>query len=125
MSWSDGNGARGVARIPVVGRERVAAFVVAFRRRFWPGTKRLGRGERPPGAALIDGGRRPLALLTVRRVGRRHPPTAVAVNPDKINAFLRSAGRSADGHRRSTRPVSQTRGCPVLTGGTHTTKEHP
>ncbi|UJP08708.1 RNA polymerase sigma-70 factor [Microbacterium sp. KUDC0406] len=39
VSYSDGNGARLAARIPVIGRSRVAKFVAAFASHFWTGKK--------------------------------------------------------------------------------------
>jgi len=37
VSYTDGNGAKLAARIPVIGRERVAKFVAAFAHHFWTG----------------------------------------------------------------------------------------
>jgi len=37
VSYTDGNGTKQAARIPVIGRERVAQFVAAFAHHFWTG----------------------------------------------------------------------------------------
>ena len=57
VSYSDGNGAALAARIPVIGRRRVATFVAAFARHFWAG-KRLDRVELngQPAATLSENG---------------------------------------------------------------------
>lgn len=58
VSYTDGNGAKLAARIPVVGRRRVATFVAAFAGHFWTG-KRIDwmsvNGQ--PAATLEEGGR--------------------------------------------------------------------
>lgn len=56
-SWTDGNGVKLAARIPVLGRERVAKFVAAFSSHFWLG-KEIGfthiNGQ--PAATLRENG---------------------------------------------------------------------
>lgn len=58
VSYTDGNGAKLAARIPVAGRRRVATFVAAFAGHFWTG-KRIDwmsvNGQ--PAATLEEGGR--------------------------------------------------------------------
>lgn len=58
VSYTDGNGAKLAARIPVVGRRRVATFVAAFAGHFWTG-KRIDwmsvNGQ--PAATLEEDGR--------------------------------------------------------------------
>lgn len=57
VSYTDGNGVKLAARIPVVGRVRVAKFVAAFAHHFWTG-KSIGwvnvNGQ--PAATLIEDG---------------------------------------------------------------------
>ncbi|GAA3935766.1 RNA polymerase sigma-70 factor [Microbacterium soli] len=57
VSYTDGNGAKLAARIPVIGRERVAKFVAAFAHHFWTG-KTIGWVEvnGQPAATLTEHG---------------------------------------------------------------------
>ena len=57
VSYTDGNGVRQAARIPVVGRSRVAAFVAAFAHHFWT-NKTIAWVEvnGQPGATLSEDG---------------------------------------------------------------------
>lgn len=58
VSYSDGNGVKLAARIPVIGRGRVASFVAAFSSHFW-----IGKILKPirlngqPAMALVEDGR--------------------------------------------------------------------
>ena len=56
VSYTDGNGVKLAARIPVIGRRRVAAFVAAFANHFWTG-KSIGWVEvnGQTAATLIEG----------------------------------------------------------------------
>jgi RNA polymerase sigma-70 factor (ECF subfamily) len=58
VSYTDGNGVKLAARIPVVGRERVARFVAAFAHHFWAG-KTIGWVEvnGQPAATLTEHGK--------------------------------------------------------------------
>ncbi len=58
VSYTDGNGAKLAARIPVIGRARVAKFVAAFAHHFWTG-KSIGWVEvnGQPAATLSERGR--------------------------------------------------------------------
>lgn len=57
VSYTDGNGVKLAARIPVAGRTRVATFVSAFAHHFWVG-KRIDRIEvnGQPAVALVEDG---------------------------------------------------------------------
>jgi RNA polymerase sigma-70 factor (ECF subfamily) len=57
VSYTDGNGVKLAARIPVIGRERVAKFVAAFAHHFWTG-KSIGWAEvnGQPAATLSEHG---------------------------------------------------------------------
>ena len=95
VSLSDGNGTRGVARVPVRGRARVAAFVAAFRvRRFWEGTEVewVEANGRP--AVLVRTGGTAVAVVTARATDAGLEELQWQLNPDKITAFLRSGGRA-------------------------------
>lgn len=93
VSYSDGNGARQVARIPVVGRHRVAAFVAAFRPRFWPGTRTEWVAANGHLGVLIFSGEAPLGLLTISASDAGIEQLQWQMNPAKIAGFLRSADR--------------------------------
>jgi RNA polymerase sigma-70 factor (ECF subfamily) len=57
VSYTDGNGVALAARIPVIGRGRVAKFVAAFSHHFWAG-KSIGwvRVNGQPAATLVENG---------------------------------------------------------------------
>ena len=93
VSWSDGNGVRGVARRPVVGRVVVARFVAAFRPRFRPGTQNTWVEANGHPALLISVDEAPYALLTLEVSDGKIQQLQWQVNPTKINGFLRSAAR--------------------------------
>jgi len=57
VSYTDGNGVKLAARIPVIGRERVAKFVAAFSSHFWTGkTIDWVEVNGQPAATLSEGG---------------------------------------------------------------------
>jgi RNA polymerase sigma-70 factor (ECF subfamily) len=95
VSYSDGNGARQVSRIPVVGRQRVAAFVAAFRPRFWPGTRTEWVDANSRVGVLISSGDTSLGLLTMHASAEGIEQLQWQMNPAKVAAFLRSAERFA------------------------------
>jgi RNA polymerase sigma-70 factor (ECF subfamily) len=64
-SYTDGNGMRNAAPIPVVGRQRVAKFVLAFRRRFWRNSTVTWITANGQAAALISQDGTLAAFLTV------------------------------------------------------------
>lgn len=63
-SYTDGNGMRTAARIPVVGRERVARFVLGFRRRLWVNATVTWVAANGQAGALISQDGTPAAFLT-------------------------------------------------------------
>ena len=93
VSYSDGNGARQVSRVPVVGRHRVARFVAAFRPRFWPGTRTAWVEANGRVGVLISSGQAPVGLLTVHASEQGIDQLQWQMVPAKIAAFLRSAER--------------------------------
>ena len=95
VSYSDGNGARQAARVPVVGRRRVAAVLVAFQPRFWPGTRTEWVDANGHLGVLILSGDTPLGLLTMRASADGIDQLQWQLNPTKIAAFRRSAERFA------------------------------
>lgn len=57
VSYTDGNGTRLAARIPVVGRQRVASFITAFSSHFWAGKViEVVELNGQPAAQLVQGG---------------------------------------------------------------------
>lgn len=58
VSYTDGNGAKLAARIPVIGRRRVATFVAAFAHHFWEGKNiAWAHVNGQPAVTLEEGGR--------------------------------------------------------------------
>ncbi|MEV1023271.1 sigma-70 family RNA polymerase sigma factor [Streptomyces sp. NPDC050264] len=98
VSLSDGNGLRGAARVPVLGRERVANLSTAFPR-FW------GRVEVRPvhangrGAVLLHRDGRPSVFMTIAASRRGVHQVMWVFNPSKIAAFLNSPSRYETGLR--------------------------
>ncbi|MFE6286166.1 RNA polymerase sigma-70 factor [Streptomyces sp. NPDC057877] len=90
VSYTDGNGARGASRIPVLGRTHVSRFVVAFAPRFWPGTdvRWVEANGRPAVLVSTDGG--PFALLTADVSGEGIDRLMWVMNPDKLLPYVRS-----------------------------------
>ncbi|GAA2100388.1 RNA polymerase sigma-70 factor [Microlunatus panaciterrae] len=90
VSLSDGAGVvRRAARIPVVGRSRVAKFLVAFAPSFWPGTEVavLQTNGRP--SVLIRQGDQPVALLTLRISSAGIHRIMWVMVPDKLGVAAR------------------------------------
>jgi len=93
VSYSDANGAVRAARIPVIGRAHVAAFIVAFRPRFWAGTSTAWVEANGRPAVLISSGDTAMALLTVSASDRGIHQLQWLMNPSKLEAFSRSLTR--------------------------------
>lgn len=93
VSYSDGNGAARAARVPVVGRIRVARFTTAFRDRFWPATRVEWVEANGTAGALISTDGTAMALLTVRTTDQGIDQIQWLMNPDKLAAFSRSSSR--------------------------------
>jgi len=91
VSYTDGNGVKLAARIPVVGRTRVATFVAAFSRHFWAG-KRIGWVEvnGQSAAALAENGV-VTAAVTVTAAPDGIVQLLWIMSPDKLR-HLTSAG---------------------------------
>lgn len=93
VSYTDGNGARNAARVPVVGRRRVANLLVAFQPRFWTGARTEWVEANGQVGVLILSGDAPLGLLSVRVSAEGIDQLHWQLNPTKIAAFRRSADR--------------------------------
>lgn len=92
VSLSDGNGIRGAARKPVLGRARVANLATAHRR-FWQVDIQHVHANGRAGVLLYRDGE-PATFLTVAasREGIHH--VMWVLNPSKIAAFLHSRSRT-------------------------------
>ncbi|MEU1410554.1 MULTISPECIES: RNA polymerase sigma-70 factor [unclassified Streptomyces] len=86
-SYSDGGGVRGASRIPVLGRSRVARYIVAFQPRFWPGTHTRWVEANGRTCALITRGRHVIALLSVDAGADGIGRLLWVLNPSKLNGF--------------------------------------
>jgi RNA polymerase sigma-70 factor (ECF subfamily) len=92
VSLSDGNGIRGAARVPVLGRARVASLATATRR-FWCGVDvRHVEANGRSGVLLYRDGR-PAAFMTVAASHEGIHQLMWVFNPSKIAAFIDSRSR--------------------------------
>ena len=84
VSYTDGNGVKLAARIPVIGRGRVAKFVAAFAHHFWIG-KSIGWVEvnGQPAAALVQDGE-VATLVTVTASAGGIAQLLWVMSPDKL-----------------------------------------
>ncbi|MCO6008017.1 RNA polymerase sigma-70 factor [Actinoallomurus purpureus] len=87
VSYSDGGGARGAARKPVVGRARVAKFIGALASRFWPGTTIAWVEANGRPGVLISRGETLVALLTVSASAQGIDQIMWVMNPDKVSGI--------------------------------------
>jgi RNA polymerase sigma-70 factor (ECF subfamily) len=92
VAYADGNGMRGVARLAVVGAERVAR-ISAFSHSFFPGADyRVAEANGLPSLLLVQDG------VTVALVSVTVGPDGIdglywVITPDKLRAYERSADR--------------------------------
>ncbi|MET9524957.1 RNA polymerase sigma factor SigJ [Streptomyces coeruleorubidus] len=95
VAYADGNGMRGVARLEIVGPERVAR-VTAFARKFFPGAEYgiVEANGRPSLLLARDGAAVALVSATVGPAGIDGLYWVLA--PDKLRAYERSARRLTD-----------------------------
>ncbi|MFD5723326.1 RNA polymerase sigma-70 factor [Streptomyces sp. NPDC127036] len=94
VSLSDGNGIRGAAKVPVLGRSRVANLSTA-NRRFWPEADvRLVVANGRAGA-LIYRDEQPVTFMTVAVSDAGIHKVMWIFNPSKIAGFLSSQSRVA------------------------------
>jgi RNA polymerase sigma-70 factor (ECF subfamily) len=95
VAYADGNGMRGVARLEIVGPERVAR-VTAFARTFFPGAEYgIVEANGRPGLLLArDGAAVALVSATVGPDGI--DGLYWVLTPDKLRAYERSARRLTD-----------------------------
>ena len=84
VSYTDGNGMRNAAHIPVVGRETVAKFVRAFARRWWRNTTVTWITANGQAAALISQDGTLAAFLTVAASAEGIDELLWVMSPDKL-----------------------------------------
>lgn len=91
VSYTDGNGARNAAHMPVAGRETVAKFVRAFRPRFWPGTTQrwITANGRP--SILVLRGDEVIAFLTIGASAAGIEQLLWVLTPDKLSRIAAAA----------------------------------
>jgi RNA polymerase sigma-70 factor (ECF subfamily) len=84
-SYSDGNGVKLAARIPVIGATRVAKFVAAFSGHFWTGkTIEWVEVNGQPAVALAENGS-VTTMLTLTSTARRITRLLWVMSPDKLH----------------------------------------
>lgn len=90
VSYADGGGVRGAAKIPVVGRPHVAKTFVAYAPRFWPGTdiRWVEANGRPAALVSNDGG--PVALVLADVSERGIERVMWVVSPAKLAPYVAS-----------------------------------
>ncbi|MBY4010613.1 RNA polymerase sigma-70 factor [Rhodococcus fascians] len=90
VSLSDGGGkVKAAARIPIVGRSRVAAFVAAFSSHFWIGTTTSFIQVNGRAAVLIVRESTVTTLLTIDATEDGVGTVLWVMNPDKLHALPR------------------------------------
>ncbi|MEU3794264.1 sigma-70 family RNA polymerase sigma factor [Streptomyces fructofermentans] len=94
ISLSDGDGIRGAARIPVLGRSRVANLSTAVPR-FWSTVDARDVEANGRGGVLLYRSGRPSTFLTVAATRRGIHQVMWVFNPSKIAAFFESRSRWA------------------------------
>jgi RNA polymerase sigma-70 factor (ECF subfamily) len=105
VSLSDGNGIRGAARVPVLGRARVANLATATRR-FWSGADLMSVEANGRAGVLIHRDGEPITFLTTA-ASRKGIHTVMWVwNPSKLAAFLGSRPCSATAPMVRSRPAA-------------------
>ncbi|MFH8442984.1 RNA polymerase sigma-70 factor [Streptomyces sp. NPDC018026] len=90
VSYSDGGGARGASKIPVVGRSRVAKYLLAFAPRFWPGSRvrRVEANGRPALLVQVDEDTQVLLSIDVSADGIDR--IMWVMNPAKLSRYVES-----------------------------------
>ena len=95
VSITDGGGVIGAARIPVVGRERVAKFIAGFPSRFWENTTLSWTQVNGQSSVLIIRDQVIVALGTVEASPQGVGQILWVMNPEKLAAMTRSLKTSS------------------------------
>lgn len=92
VSYTDGNGVKLAARIPVHGRGRVAKFVAAFSSHFWTG-KTIGwvQVNGQPAATLSEGGE-VTTIVTITSAADGIAQLLWVMSPDKLRHVVPAGG---------------------------------
>ncbi|GAA2297830.1 RNA polymerase sigma-70 factor [Streptomyces kunmingensis] len=90
VSYSDGGGVRGASRIPVVGRDHVARYLVAFAPRFWPAAQVRWTEANGRPAVLVTAADQPVALLSVDVSAEGIDRIMWVMNPAKLSPYVAS-----------------------------------
>jgi RNA polymerase sigma-70 factor (ECF subfamily) len=90
VSYTDGNGVKLAARVPVAGRTRVAKFIAAFSSHFWTGKsiEWVEVNGQPAAALTADGEVTTLLTLTASDDGIQH--LLWVMSPDKLGHVARA-----------------------------------
>ena len=97
ISTSDGGGIVRAARVPVVGRERVAKFI-ATAAHFWNGVKLTWVEANGQAAVLVSRDGVPVALTTINASAQGIDQIMWILRPSKLAAISRSTQRVGDRH---------------------------
>jgi RNA polymerase sigma-70 factor (ECF subfamily) len=89
VSYSDGGGVVHAARIPVVGRERVAKFMATIARTFWPGLATTWVEANGRASVLASHGRIAVALMTISASSHSIQQIMWVMNPTKLAGMSR------------------------------------
>lgn len=90
VSYTDGGGARGASRIPVIGRLVVARYLAAFAPRFWPRTDVRWVEANGSPAVLVSADGNAVALLSVDVSARGIERIMWVMNPAKLAPYVAS-----------------------------------
>jgi RNA polymerase sigma-70 factor (ECF subfamily) len=77
ISYSDGGGFVRAARTPIAGREPVAKFIAKFASHFWIGVTLTWIETIGQSSVLMARDGAAVAIATIRRLSRGHPPDPV------------------------------------------------
>lgn len=93
VSYTDGNGVRNAAQIPVLGRTTVAKFIRAFRGRVWPGATLRWITANGRSAVLVLHNGSPAAFLTVSASSGGIDHVLWVLAPGKLSGIGDAPGR--------------------------------
>ncbi|RPK33302.1 RNA polymerase sigma-70 factor [Streptomyces sp. ADI93-02] len=88
VSYSDGGGIRGASKVPVVGRDHVSKYLVAFAPRFWPDSEVRWVEANGQAAVLISAGGKAVALLTLDASHTGINKLMWVLNPAKLAPYV-------------------------------------
>ncbi|KAB8144014.1 RNA polymerase sigma-70 factor [Chloroflexia bacterium SDU3-3] len=104
VSYSDGNGRAGVARLPVVGRELVARFVANIATRQWAAVQFTWVEANGQAGLLITGGEPPVVFATISASAQGIEQLLWVVGEEKLGAMMAALGGS-DGPPSASEPL--------------------